>query len=278
MNKIVIVFLFIALSPKVLAQTILVSALTHAPKIDGDDFDWSQVPTYEIKLTPTRPMLVSEDLLITLKAGRFQQQVFFYVQWPDARANVIHKPYVWNEERQRYIKGTDREDRLAFQFEMTGEYSTDWTSAEDFEADMWHWKASRSNPLGLAHDKKTVLSENKLLRAARITAPDGAKRYVLRLDDEGTPLYRSIRYGPKEKKQMPKYLLLANPQGSITDVKARGVWLDGSWRLELSRRLDTGHSDDVRFVLDQAVRGGIAVFDASENEDHFISKTLLFQF
>ena len=77
---------------------------------------------------------------------------------------------------------------------------------------------------------------------------------------------------------MPKYKLHPNPQGSIADVKAKGVWRDGRWHLELSRKLDTGHSDDTQFALKQAVRGGIAVFDASSEDDHIISETLLFQF
>lgn len=77
---------------------------------------------------------------------------------------------------------------------------------------------------------------------------------------------------------MPKYELASQPQGSIADVKAKVVWQNGVWRLELSRKFDTGHIDDVRFELNQSIRGGIAVFDASENENHIISETLLFQF
>ena len=132
---------------------------------------------------------------------------------------------LWDEAAQRYRKGSEREDRFALQFEMSGEYSSDWANARDFEADMWHWKAARSNPTGLAHDKKTTLSSSKLLRAASIPSADGSNRYVFRESDAGTPLYRTLRYsGAKEKDVMPKYELLLDPQGSIADVKASGRW------------------------------------------------------
>jgi hypothetical protein len=278
MNKTLLTFLFAVLSPAALAQTIIVSTLTQAPQIDGQDSDWDKVPAQNIMLAPfmQNSGLQSRELII--KAGQFQGQVFFYLQWPDNTENITHKTYVWNEEKHRYKKGTDLEDRLAMQFEISGEYSTDWPNAHDFVADTWHWKAARSNPLGLAHDKIATLSSKKLLRAASIPSPDGNNRYVFRESDEGTPLYKTLRYVEKEQDLMPKYELFPDPRGSIADVKAKGIWHNGSWHLELSRQLDTGHSDDARFLSNQTVRGGIAVFDASPDENHIISETLVFQF
>ena len=78
---------------------------------------------------------------------------------------------------------------------------------------------------------------------------------------------------------MPKYVLTPSPSGSVVDVTARGVWVDGSWRLELSRKLSTGNDDDVALPQQpDNVLGGIAVFDRSENDDHAISATLTFEF
>jgi len=276
--KTFIIYFLLGLSPAALAQTIPVSALSHAPQVDGQGSDWSQLPGNRIMLSPIQANSNLPRREVLIKAGHFQDQVYFFLQWPDKTQNTVHKPYVWDEQKQRYAKGKQREDRLALQFEISGEYSTDWSNALDFEADMWHWKASRSNPLELAHDKKTTLSKSKLLRAASIPSTDGSNRYVYRESDQGTPLYRTLRYSSKEEEVMPKYELAAQPQGSIADVRAKGVWQNGFWRLELSRKLDTGHIDDVRFELNQSIRGGIAVFDASENDNHIISETLLFQF
>ena len=40
---------------------------------------------------------------------------------------------------------------------------------------------------------------------------------------------------------------MSTPEGSRADVRARGIWKDGHWTIEFGRRLDNGHSDDVRF-------------------------------
>lgn len=278
MLKILIASFILVTSSPVFAQKVIVNELLQAPKLDGLGEEWDNVPQSKIKLKPTlaNSNLVGREVLV--QAGHFNGQVYFYLQWPDSTESVFHKPYIWNEKKQRYGRGLEREDRLAIQFQMSGEYSTDWANAENFKADMWHWKASRSNPLGLAHDKKTTISKNKLLRAANIPSKDGTKRYVLRESDEGTPIYRSLRYGKKEQDVMPKYELLKNPRGSIADVKANGKWQDGFWHLELSRNLNTGNNDDVNFVLKQTIPGGIAIFDASENDNHLISETIQFQF
>ncbi len=75
---------------------------------------------------------------------------------------------------------------------------------------------------------------------------------------------------------MPKYILAENPTGSVTDVAAKGVWGDGGWTLELSRKLDTGNADDVAFARGGAVKGGIAAFNRSGDDDHNVSATLTF--
>jgi len=67
-------------------------------------------------------------------------------------------------------------------------------------------------------------------------------------------------------------------EGSITDVKAKGVWKNGMWLLEIKRKMDTGHPDDVVFVKGKAVKAGIGIFNHSETDDHTISETLIFQF
>lgn len=77
---------------------------------------------------------------------------------------------------------------------------------------------------------------------------------------------------------MPKYIVNKNPTGSIADVKAKAIWGNGMWTLELSRKLNTGNSDDVVFQSGRALKGGIAVFNHSGNDDHNHSETINFQF
>ncbi|MGB5742136.1 MAG: ethylbenzene dehydrogenase-related protein, partial [Sedimenticolaceae bacterium] len=211
--------------------------------------------------------------------GTHSDRVFLFVEWDDDSEDTVHKPWVWNGELNKYVKGPQREDRLAVQFSTDENYSTDWRSGEEFTADTWHWKASRSNPLGLAHDKSLVVSRSKLLRAYKLSIADGGNLYISRPSDTGDKIYKTKRYRRFDQPLMPKYLLTESPRGSVADVAARGVWSQGKWRLELSRKLSTGNADDV--ALPQrpgSVAGGIAVFDHSENDDHAISDTLAFDF
>ncbi len=276
MNKWSTILLF-WLSPLAYSQTIVISALDQRPVLYGIYSDWSLVTEYTIPIQPNSPSYSSETTEVTLKAGHFESEIFFYLSWKDSSENLIHKAWNWDELKSRYVMGPEREDRLAIQFEMEGEYSTDWANANDFKADMWHWKSSRSNPIGLIHDKYTVLSSNKLLRAAALPSADGGKRYVLRKNDSGQPLYHTLRFGKKQQEVMPKYELL-EPEGSIADIQAKGVWKAGNWTLEIRRKLNTGNDDDVQFELGKSYAGGIAVFNSIHLLNSEVSDTLQFQF
>ncbi|MGB5254833.1 MAG: ethylbenzene dehydrogenase-related protein [Sedimenticolaceae bacterium] len=269
----------LAIAQSIPAQTIPIYSLANAPTVDGHDGDWDDVPATIVPLKKTKPDSVVKTRSVSIRGGTHSDRVFLFVEWDDDSEDTVHKPWVWKDELNKYVKGPQREDRLAVQFSTDENYSTNWRSGEEFTADTWHWKASRSNPLGLAHDKSLVVSRGKLLRAYKLSVADGGNVYIARPSDSGDKIYKTTRYRRFDQPLMPKYLLTESPRGSVADVAARGVWSQGKWRLELSRKLSTGNADDV--VLPQqpgSVAGGIAVFDHSENDDHAISDTLTFDF
>lgn len=270
--------LFISTTTAADHQVIKVHSLSSAPVIDSQGEDWQAIPEHEIPLQSYTTTSKVDVESVQVKAGYHGGQVYFYIHWPDSEANLIHKPYVWNPDNQRYLRGPQREDRLALHFEMEGELTSDWREPKQFKADMWHWKASRSNPLGLVHDKFTIHSPNKLLRSSVVPGLSGHTQYVKRESDEGTKIYTTKRYRKEADPVMPKYILNAGVTGSVSDIKVNGKWREGRWHLEISRKMDTGYSDDVAFEPGTTVRGALAVFDSSESDDHSISKTLVFQF
>lgn len=259
-------------------QVVPIAPLAAAPVVDGMGSEWSAVNGVEIALRKIRAEHKTEVDSITVKGGVFGDRIYFYLSWKDSTENVEHKPFVWDEQQGRYLQSTELEDRLALQFAMSGDYTTDWLSGNSFTADMWHWKAFRSNTLGLAHDKQTIISDKKLLRSYEGHTPQGVPVYIRRPSDSGDRLYRSQRYRERQEEKMSKYAMSTDPQGSIADIKAKGVWREGDWHLEISRKLNTRHADDVIFQPGQSVRGGIAVFDGTGDDDHRVSDTLIFQF
>ncbi len=260
------------------AETIRMQSLEKAPVLDGKDDDWGNLKATVIPLHKTIPQAKTTVTEVSVKAGIFGDEVFFYAQWADPTESILHKPFVWNDTQQKYVESELREDRFALEFKMTGDYSTDWLGGQSFTADIWHWKAARTNPLGHASDQRTIISRDKLLRAYEGVAQDGKPLYILRPWDAGEMPYTTKRYSQKQEATMPKYVANPAAKGSTMDVYAKGVWHEGQWHLELKRQLQTGHDDDIMFVRGQSVQGGIAIFESSNNDDHAISDVLTFQF
>lgn len=260
------------------AETIMIHQLSSAPTVDGSAADWNGVGNATVKLRKTLPNGKSDVRSVSVKGGVFGDEIYFLLQWKDSTADEQHKPFIWDAGKKKYVTSKQREDRMAIQFAMEGDYTTDWTSGNIFKADMWHWKAFRSNTLGLVHDKMTIINADPVKKAFKVTAKNGRTLYIKRPSDAGTKLYTTKRYSKKEQDSMPKYILADNPEGSISDVKAKGVWRNGVWTVEITRKLNTGHSDDVVFAKGKAVKGGIAIFNRTGDDDHTTSDTLTFQF
>ncbi len=260
------------------AQDINVHELTFQPVMDGSDKEWSGIEATQIALIKTKTDGKSDIDSVTVRFGASDNKVCFVFQWKDATHSQQHKPFIWDETEGKYVTGPQREDRLTVQFAMSGNYDTNWLSGKEFTADMWHWKSFRSNLLGLMHDKRTIVSKNRIKRAYKSVADDGSTIYIKRPSDAGDKLYSTRRYTVREQASMPKYILDEKPQGSVADPKAKGVWADGNWILEGCRKMDTGYADDVVFTKGNAVKGGIAIFNQTEGYDHNHSAILTFQF
>lgn len=258
------------------AVSIPVGALKTAPVVDGVADDWKDINGVEIPLTYLgKPELTKT---VTLKAGVFGDEVFFYSTWEDSTEDTLHKPHIWDETKQKYVEGSQREDRFAIEFAMEGNYDANWLSGKEFKADMWNWKAGRTNPIGIAHDKMTIISQQAMQESYKASLPDGSTLYIQRPSDAGDEPYETKRYFKKQQDLMPKYLPKTELLPSMADVKAKGVWKNGYWHLEQSRKLNTEQPDDVHFKRDTLVKGGIAVFDHDDNERHYTSSTLTFKF
>ena len=257
-------------------SVIHIGKLNAAPTVDGSDADWQNVPAVKI---PLAYLDKPDDIrTVTLKTGVFGDQVYFYSEWDDAAADTLHKPNSWDETQQKYVEGPQREDRFALEFAMKGDYDANWFSGKEFTADMWNWKAARTNPIGIAHDKTTIISKQAMPESYKTTLPDSSILYIQRPTDLGGDPYETKRYFQKQQDIMPKYVPLEKLPDGVDDVKAKGVWKDGKWHLELSRKLNTHHADDVLFANGKKILGAIAVFDHDDSEHHYTSKTLTFDF
>jgi Ethylbenzene dehydrogenase len=237
-------------------QTLDARSIDRPITVDGESDDWAGLRGITVPLSGEG----GADR-VQLTAAIYGDRIYLLAIWDDPTKDDLHKPYQWNEPTHSYEKTDRMEDRFAISFAMSGDFSANKIGGSEFTADVWHWKAHRSNPAGLAHDQWWRVSRTAFERSREFRTPTGESVYLLRASDAGDQLYKTVRYHLKQNPIMPLYEVNLAPQGSIADVQARGVWRDGRWYLELSRRLDSGHEDDVVFPAAGTIEFAVAVFD-----------------
>ena len=196
---------------------------------------------------------------------------------------------VWVPDEERYRTGVDREDTFVFKWSMEpGQVDLSVTADNAYQADIWFWKAHRTDHAGYADDKMHVYSPVEAPEATLVLSKRGARFFLSRPGDEGRAAYEAIVYEAHAGDLMPKYRF-SSPSGSRADVRANGVWRNGVWTVEFERKLDTGHADDVQFDPRRSYRFGVSRFEIAGRrknsrleEPYFgagdISETLLLRF
>jgi hypothetical protein len=258
--------LIVCLLPLLAQAEIRVEAIkvTAGPKIDGDNGDpvWAQA----------KPVLVN-DLVghetILLSALYTEERIFFLVMYPDKVENTLHQPWLWNEEQGMYGEGDYREDTFVFKWNMLDkDVNLSNFSEDDYRADVWYWKANRSNLAGYADDKMHILSSiasqvkpgQEEEGSAELQSLKAKTRYLRRLPDAGDPPYQKVPRPQAKTTQVVNRYASTHPSGSRADVEARGSWAGGYWVIEFSRKLQTGHADDLQLSPAQSPLFGVSIF------------------
>lgn len=261
-----------AVGPAASQTTVRATALDAPIQIDGSVKEWDGVPAYQIGLKGRGGVDSVE-----MRFGIHGDMIYILAIWDDSTESRLHKPYEWREESQSYRRTNQLEDRFALNFLMAGEFSNSKLSGAEFTADVWHWKASRSDPAGIAHDKSWRVSRTEFPGSKSFQGADGQTVYLARPSDEGDRLYRPVKYTQKQDALMPRYEVNLSPSGSVADIRAKGVWRDGRWYLEMARRLDTGHADDAVIPAAGRIPFAVAAFNDVDSEDHSVSGILHLQ-
>ncbi len=246
------------------ADRLICTSVVTGPTLDGslEDSAWKAATPLTVTVTRALPPNQGTTAKVTLRCVRTDDALFIAATWDDPTHNVSHKPWVWNESATAYEEGQDREDMFAVAFEHTGPFDPDMLAGVESVWDVWHWKASRTNPRGYAMDKthRYTLAQPSF-NAKRHTARNGKPVWIARPEDEGdTVEKKQAAPGEFKGEQVPQYLP-GTPTGSAADVRAKGAWSNGKWTLELSRKLSTGHPDDTVFDVRRTYDMAVGVFD-----------------
>jgi hypothetical protein len=163
-----------------------------------------------------------------------------------------------------------------------------WMGADgtDHRYDAWHWKSTRTDPVGQADDQFWHEQRDPTdVESARSSDAKDSGGYVDNINEAGdAPLYMStadatspfIMAGEEAEVDtsalaagavVPGYVL--SPMvGSRGDITAESEWVDGKWVVVLMRALDTGHDDDVVLTPPKAYPFGLSVTDDGGHYDH----------
>jgi hypothetical protein len=200
------------------------------------------------------------DVDIKLKTVYTDDMIYFLVQYPDSTEDKLHKPWVWNKDLEIYRAGKQREDTFIFKWNMEKrEVDLSNFSDNNYTADLWYWKAHRTNPAGYADDKSQVFASEPGKKATELKSKTGKKRYLMRLGDTGKPAQKKQVLTEYKGDLKPQYIH-TKPEGSRADVRAKGRWKQGTWTIEFGRKLTTGNADDVQFsALNKKYLFGVSI-------------------
>lgn len=237
-------------------QDVVAVKVAEPPVIDGDGDDaaWSRTGA----VTTTDAVAA---IPLTLKAVHTGDTLFLLVQYPDPTEDREHETMVWDESAKLYRVGPKREDTFVFKWDF-GPSLTDLTLSANapYKADIWFWKAYRTDHAGHADDKMHIYSITPQRRATSLLHASGRTFYLLRPGDAGEAAYRLVVRDKYEGELTARYRLV-QPSGSRADVRAKGQWKEGKWTIEFGRRLDTGHADDIQFRLDRSHFFGVSRYE-----------------
>ncbi|MCH7701325.1 MAG: hypothetical protein IID37_06525 [Planctomycetes bacterium] len=216
---------------------------------------------------------------VVLRALYTDDSLYVLAQWPDATASGMRDPYVWNPQTHRYDRPTKPDDQFALEFPIQGDFDLNMLTVDHaYVADVWHWKAGRSNLGGWVDDKRHVISQSAAAGAKEYRLGGHGTVYIQRPMDAGRASYTVTpapthrvgnvvaSFGPQE------------PSGSQADIRGQGLHDGRGWTLEMTRKLDTGHPDDAVIDVQELNLCAIAVLDDELYWRHSVSTRLHLRF
>lgn len=266
------------------AETILATAkkVPAGAKIDGvgDDACWKAVTSTSVTLLGIGE-LRDKNTPSNFKAVHDGTSIYMLVVWDDKTENRNHKSFTWNAKKGFYAESTEVEDQFSVAWEMKGAFTanmlTPVRAKYPWSWDVWQWGAARTDPLSLAKDMIYYFS-SKQLKNVKPQKQHRSRQgiiWIIRPEDKGSPIYKAVTVNRRKKtKDVLQPFQLGKPTDSAADVKAKGVWADGKWTIEFSRKLNTLQKDDKTLMPGKSYKVAFASFDQFEAHTHYASKVV----
>lgn len=253
------------------ADPLVSETVPKAPIVDGNgnDVAWSTAKAVELVSKGVFPSNKDRSTTVQLKSVHTASHVYLQVRWKDeTKDDQIHKPWTWDDAKNAYVEGPEREDMISVAFELSGPFTPDMLSGVEAVWDVWHWKASRTNLQGYAMDRTHRYTKEQWQGKGKShKARNGDTVWIARPEDAGdTVEKKQAAPAAKGEAKVTQYLS-GTPTGSAADVKAKAAWADGWWTLEFERKLDTGNPDDTVFAPGKSYKMAVGTHDRTGDMD-----------
>jgi hypothetical protein len=258
------------------SPVLTVPPVRKGPTVDGNAADaaWKEAPAVAVALTGG-----GRSVEARVRAVHDGVRVYLLAEWPDGTEDALYRPWTWDDRKKTYVQ-TDRvDDGFAVALYRSSPDQACKLNGEEQEADTWLWRAFWSSVSGHADDGGLRVSRKRLPHANPYPTASGSGQVWIREEpDEGPPPWALVIPVEFQGAEVASYRKQA-ASGSRGDVLAAGRWTSGgsgggTWVVEISRALDTGHADDVPLRAGTRQPAAFAVFDRSEKGRHVSSELI----
>jgi len=287
----------------------------------GPDIIWDEAKEFKIvvKDSLSRKDLAGHMSLVRMKALTDSTYFYLLVSWPDTAASV--RPDFWahigawthlylGQDFFCAIFDDGRNDTVAANcanmchLDSAG-FPVEMHNPGPGMVDSWNWHSGTTNPSRTLEDKNipaegfvsidaTFLGQAVYTRNLK-SSTDPIPVWMHETDtlftgdflyyDETEDMDLTIFW--RDTLMIPGYLVSrqvnATDEESLYEIEAEGHFdeVGQTWTLEIKRKLDTGHEDDIPFVLGEKINCTIGVTDNPRNNsphEHYASEPFIIQF
>ncbi len=233
----------------------------------------------------------------TLRALHDGHRLFLKAEWLDAEEHRRYHP--WRRTEDGWEQLDTNEDRFSLVFPIQPSPSFDrFGCAASCHAgggrdygykatprllDVWHWKATRTDPVGQVDDQYWSVADFERRNVGRLNDPKESGGYESNVSDDRSrpawlperlelardgiiPREHAVEYSPEAAAAVPPGTfipgIVAEPMtGDRGDVRCVSEHRDGRWRVYIERALDTGSPYDAPFTPGVPISFSAAAFD-----------------
>lgn len=296
---------------------VVISKKVRSAPTDASSPQWKEAEKAKIVVTGAGTVEGNINT-IKVRSVYTKDEVFFLFQWHDYNKSMNKKRWKYTGGKWTKLKGDEDRLGVVWEINRIDKFATkgctilchneaknheDWyyaTSSAREKGDLWHWKSVRSNPVGFTEDGYVIANPSKKPEKGRKRdAGSEAKAKSNRTKDKTKPAYMqnpskapsipgsllveeavqiTAKSKFKEGDEIPGYMLNTVWGGSFADLKTKGVWQNGKWKVMMSRKLQTGNDDDVQFNTRKTYPFGLALFDNAHEHNSYNSEPLKLKF